>query len=163
MTIGAQLGIGALIARFQDILPMWIYDGNMLLLLSQAVMYVIAFPVFALMMRRIPPCRMTEPKTIEFKRFLVLLVVCFGAVYIGNMVGTGLMKIVEILTGTKNINPVDDLLGEMNLDVYKRQVLSRSGNIRLAAELPHRLCGERDPALPCPGAEQSILFATHGQ
>lgn len=115
VTIGAQFGIGALIARFQDILPMWIYDGNMLLLLSQAVMYVIAFPVFVLMMRRIPPCRMTEPKTIEFKRFLVLLVVCFGAVYIGNMVGIGLMKFVEILTGTKNINPVDDLLGEMNL------------------------------------------------
>ncbi len=112
---GAQLGIGWLMMRFQAYLPMWVYDENMLLLLSQLAMYGIAFPVFALLMKALPPCRMTEPKRIEVKQFLIILVFCFGAVYIGNMVGTGLMKLVELLTGTKNVNPVDDLLGEMSL------------------------------------------------
>lgn len=117
VTIGAQLVIGSVIALFQDRLPMWVYDGNMLMLLSQLVMYGIAFPVFALLMRSLPPCRMAKPKRIRAKQFLILLVVCFGAVYIGNLVGSGLMKFVEIMTGTKNINPVDDLLGGMNLAV----------------------------------------------
>lgn len=113
--MGLQFGIGGLIVAFREYLPVWIYNENALLLLSQVIMYVLAFPVFKVLMEGIPPCHMAEPKTIGFKQFMILLIVCFGTVYIGNLAGTGLMKLVEIVTGVKNTNPLDAVLGNMNL------------------------------------------------
>lgn len=88
-------------------------DWNFLLL-GQVSMYVFAFPVFWLMLRRIPSWKKPDGEGISVGRFLMWAVVCFGFTYIGNLLGQLLMGGVEYLTGNPQVNPVIDALDEMN-------------------------------------------------
>lgn len=96
-------------------MPSFPMDAGMMLLGSQLVMYGVGFPVFWLLMRRIPSWEMTAPKDLTAAQFLMALVLCFGMTYIGNLVGQGLMAITGALTGAENINPVMDMMEGMSL------------------------------------------------
>ncbi|MDO5406593.1 MAG: CPBP family intramembrane metalloprotease [Eubacteriales bacterium] len=85
-----------------------------MILISIFSMYACAFPVFWLMMRRIPSWHKDSTESICFWKLLVLLVVCLGVTYIGNLIGQGLMLISGLLTGRGGVNPVDDMILEMH-------------------------------------------------
>ena len=113
VNIAVQLLIGAGIGAW-----IMLMDGAMpdmdTLLLSQVCMYVFAFPVFWLMMRRIPSWHKPEGEKLSLGSFLMWAVVCFGFTYIGNFIGQFLMWVVGMATGNPPANPVMDMLGEMN-------------------------------------------------
>lgn len=84
------------------------------LLVSEFAMYGIGFPVFAWMMGRIPRCEMEEKKKISLGQFLILLVLCYGLTYLGNLIGNLLMQAVGILQGTSYTNPLNELVDQMD-------------------------------------------------
>lgn len=95
--------------------PSWVLDENFLMLLSQLTMYLVGFPVLLLLLRRIPSWRMTEPKTLGVGHFLIMIVVCLGATYLGNLIGSILMMVTGGLTGNGSTNPLLEAIGDMNL------------------------------------------------
>ena len=111
--IGIQLlmGVG---------LGLWIaYGGKGMpdvdyLMLAQASMYLCAFPIFWLMIRRVPSWKKKDGETISIGAFLLWAVVCFGFTYIGNLAGQIMMGAVETVIGSVPENPVLDLIDEMN-------------------------------------------------
>ena len=111
--IGIQLfmGVG---------LGLWMaYGGKGLpdmdyLMLAQASMYLCAFPIFWLMIRKVPSWKKEDGEKIPIGVFLLWAVVCFGFTYIGNFAGQIMMGAVEAVTKIPQENPVMDLIGEMN-------------------------------------------------
>ncbi len=91
----------------------WMTDVNFLLL-GQISMYMFAFPVFWLMMKRIPSWRKAEGEAVSAGSLLLWAVVCFGFTYIGNFIGQLLMGCAEAITGNPQQNPVMDALDQMN-------------------------------------------------
>lgn len=114
-TTALQLLLGIMLRYGAPYLPGWAVSSNAVLLYTQLTMYVFGFPVFALMMRGIPSCRMEETKKMGAGRFFVVLIFCFGATYIGNLVGNALMGITDLLTGAENINPLEEVMSGMSI------------------------------------------------
>lgn len=91
----------------------WMGNVNFLLL-GQVSMYVFAFPIFWLMMKRLPSWEKKDGEGLSVGRFLLWAVVCFGFTYMGNLIGQMVMGGVEAFTGNPQENPVLDVLDEMN-------------------------------------------------
>ena len=92
---------------------MWMTDINFLLM-GQISMYLFAFPVFWLMVRRIPSWKKKDGEGISAGSFILWTVVCFGFTYIGIFAGQLIMGGVEVITGNPQQNPVMDVLDQMN-------------------------------------------------
>lgn len=84
------------------------------MLLSQFSMYGIGFPVFYILIRRIPAWKMTKPHAIDAGQMILIVVFCFGLTYMGNIVGQFLMNVVGILRGAAIDNPVDSLVSRLS-------------------------------------------------
>lgn len=115
LTTGLQLLLSVALGVFAPWLPGWAISSNALLLYVQLTMYVFGFPVFVLMMRRIPSCKMDTPKKMGAWKFFMVLVFCFGMTYLGNLVGSVLMKLTGYLTGAQNVNPLDEVMSGMSI------------------------------------------------
>ncbi len=83
----------------------------MTVLLNDATLYLFGFPVFLLIMRTVPNGAKREdvPAPFGLLQFLAVLVVSFGAMYIGNMVTMALYALSELATGGSTL----DLLGSL--------------------------------------------------
>lgn len=87
---------------------------DMAMLLSQFSMYGIGFPIFYVLIRRLPAWKMTEPRRMDPGQMVLVVVFCFGLTYMGNMIGQLLMTAIGALRGTVVANPVDSLVMEMS-------------------------------------------------
>lgn len=114
-TTALQLVLSVALGVFAPWLPEWAVSDNALLLYVQLTMYVFGFPVFVLMMHRIPSCKMDMPKKMGAKRFFLILIFCFGATYLGNLVGSALMGISGYFAGVENVNPLDEVMSGMSI------------------------------------------------
>lgn len=114
-TTGLQLVLSVALGVFAPWLPGWAISSNALLLYVQLTMYVFGFPVFALMMRGIPSCKMDAPKKMGVWNFFIVLVFCFGVTYLGNLVGSVLMKLTGYFTGAQSVNPLDEVMSGMSI------------------------------------------------
>ncbi len=111
----AQLLLGAVLAVvFAGRLESENYMGLMMLL-SQLCMYGAGFPVFCLIIRKIPSWHLAGGRNMSFGTLLLGLIACLGTGYIGNMIGTILMAVWDLAFGTSSVNPVVDAVYEMNL------------------------------------------------
>lgn len=95
---------------------LWFIDVNdtgTQLLLSQIAMYGCGFPVFYILMKRIPSWTKVQPERIPAGKFFVCLVFCFGFSYIGSIIGQILMFLVNLITGSGTTNPVEDMVSDI--------------------------------------------------
>ncbi|MDD3253705.1 MAG: type II CAAX endopeptidase family protein [Lachnospiraceae bacterium] len=111
----AQIGVVVLLNILRPLMFLTAFGGQTMLLISQLIMYGVGFPVFWLMMKQIPSWKMVEKKDLTGGQFLLAAVVCFGATYIGNIVGQGLMALTGQLTGSESINPLLQVIEDMDL------------------------------------------------
>lgn len=95
---------------WQDIL----YNPNVLMVLSQASMYLAGFPVFYYMIRRLPVWRLSEKKTIRPGQMIFLAVFCLGFSYIGSFVGNTLMTVWDFFFGIQTMNPVEHAIENLH-------------------------------------------------
>lgn len=114
-TTGLQLLLSVALGVFAPWLPGWAISSNALLLYVQLTMYVFGFPVFTLMMGGIPSCKMDAPKKMGVWNFFMVLVFCFGVTYLGNLVGSVLMKLTGYFTGAQSVNPLDEVMSGMSI------------------------------------------------
>ena len=78
--------------------PTFQNSGAYLWVVSLAPMYLVAVPTCAAMMRRVPAGR-PEERTLGGKNFWKALLICFGVMYLGNMVGILVTQLIGMLRG----------------------------------------------------------------
>lgn len=89
-------------------------NRNAVMLLSQFIMYGFGFPVFYLLVKRIPAWERTRGESVGAGKMILCVVFCFGVTYFGNLIGQFLMMAVGMLRGSVIENPVDSMVMEMS-------------------------------------------------
>lgn len=109
---GAQYVLGLLLVSLQTA-GLGRLNMNVLMLLSQFAMYGIGFPVFCLMIRRIPSWERAGV-SVGVGRMILCTVFCFGVTYMGNIIGQILMRTAGLLSGNVFENPLDNVVLELS-------------------------------------------------
>ncbi|NLI90337.1 MAG: CPBP family intramembrane metalloprotease [Epulopiscium sp.] len=75
-------------------------------LLTGLPFYMFGVPVFYLMTRKIPSGPKGEKKEMDLKELMVMLIMCLGAAYIFNIVGSIFNILIGVIKGKDVINPL---------------------------------------------------------
>lgn len=84
-------------------------------IISTLPIYFIAFPIFFLIIRKVPKKDIAIKSKLTAIEFMKILIISFGALYIFNFLGTGINFIISVLKGSPVVNPLADLLGKVNV------------------------------------------------
>ncbi len=79
--------------------PEWLMNGDFALLLSMVPMYAIGMPVLIARVRTIPADRVGR-RPIRAGSFIAAVVMCFGAVYLTNIIGNIVTTVIGMLKGS---------------------------------------------------------------
>lgn len=113
VSAGAQM-VSTLAVIFLDFVGILSLNMDAAMLLSQFSMYGIGFPVFYLLIKRIPAWEKSDPNPLGAGQMILWVVFCFGVTYIGNFMGQFLMRAIGGLNGHLMENPVDTMVMEMS-------------------------------------------------
>lgn len=100
----------------QSYKPEILTDTNYSLIISSVIQYVIAFPIFALIISKIPKHAPSE-KSISIKTFIKYLLIAMFIMYVGNYISLMIMTYVEQFIGKAPENTVDTMLNNSNVIV----------------------------------------------
>ena len=116
-TVAAEYVMQSLVMRF---LPAFADSGWYLVTLSFVPMYLIGFPVFLWVLPPAAPQELRPPKQkLPGKLFFPLLLMCFGFLYPGNLIGQGLNEGLSFLLHSSGSgNALEVLAGESDLLPY---------------------------------------------
>lgn len=78
-------------------------------------LYVAGVPMIVLIARKAPRELPTEQRPLPLPDLLILFVICMGAMYIFNLVGTGINYLISLIKGSSVINPVEQLTQSTSL------------------------------------------------
>lgn len=96
------------------------------IILSSVTMYVFgmgsAYLFLTAFKRSAPPAKL-EKKKLSFGKWLIILIISFGAMYTGNIIGTAFTGIVSALLGKPVENPLVSMLNNMPLGLIALQVV----------------------------------------
>ena len=84
------------------------------LLIVMIPMYVIAMPVMALLIKRIPAVTLPK-KHMTFGQWLIAFLMCYGAMYVSNYTGLVLTQLISILKGSPVTNTMLEVATSSNL------------------------------------------------
>ena len=84
------------------------------LLIVMIPMYVIAMPVMALLIKRIPAVTLPK-KHMTFGQWLIAFLMCYGAMYVSNYTGLILTQLISILKGSPVTNTMLEVATSSNL------------------------------------------------
>ncbi len=88
------------------ILPGIIRDMNMLLIISSLCNYILPFPIFYYLMKKLDSGHM-EKTDLSIRKFLVYTCITIMLISIGNLVGLGITGLIGGITQTDITNPVE--------------------------------------------------------
>lgn len=108
---------GGVALFYLDVIPARFATANISVLLSMVSMYVIAFPVFWLLMKRLPKAEKVERNKWSLLSLAVVFLICMATIYIGNIIGQLLMFIVSLITGEPMVNDLQNLIIQMDIPV----------------------------------------------
>ena len=91
-----------------------LWNDNVSMILSQASMYLVGFPLCFLVLRRIPAWHRPGERKIRGLELFFLAVFCMGFAYIGNLIGSLMASVWDMARGVQSINPVSDVIQTMN-------------------------------------------------
>lgn len=115
VTMAVQLGISGLF--YLEFIPPQFVTANTSVLLSMASMYVVAFPIFWQLMKRIPKVERVEQNKWSLSALAGVFLICMATIYIGNLIGQLLMFLVSLITGKPMANNLQDLILNMDIPV----------------------------------------------
>ena len=108
---GVQFGASAIANAINpDLLSSTSYS----LLIVMIPMYVIAMPVMALLIKRIPAVTLPK-KHMTFGQWLIAFLMCYGAMYVSNYIGLILTQLISILKGSPVTNTMLEVATSSNL------------------------------------------------
>lgn len=105
-TLVLQLAVSALLYLLW---PDWDETAWLVLLSSFLPQYAVAVPISLLVFCSAPKTPLPEEK-LSFKVLMVYLLVCLFMMYAGNLVGTGITSLLQLIPGVKASNPVLDMV-----------------------------------------------------
>ncbi len=91
--------------------------GGFAMMLSMLSMYPLALPVAYLVIRTVPKRGPVGTRPVGGARFLGILIVSVGFMFLGNLIGQFLMLIVSLLTGESMVNSVQELI--LSMDIWQ--------------------------------------------
>lgn len=94
--------------------PELLNDGNIAMLLSSGVQYIIAFPIFVLLMKRLPSQAPNKSK-ISIKEFIKLLSVSILVMYLGEYLSSAVLVFIDEQLGAMPEDAVSSLLSSANI------------------------------------------------
>lgn len=84
-------------------------------IVSTLPIYFIAFPIFMLIIGKLPKISEQKKSRLTAIQFMRILIICFGALYIFNFLGIGVNYLISLLKGSEIINPLENLLNRVNI------------------------------------------------
>lgn len=154
VSTAGQFLLGIIMQQFGNWLPDVMWSEDFLMIISLVIMYGIGFPVFWLIVNRIPSWFKEEQKTIKPGILIVVFIVCLGAAYIGNIIGTVMMLFGNLYLGIQSLNPVTDTFLNMTSEVMFWTTV-------IAAPIMEELMFRKiliDRLIPM-GQKQAVLFS----
>ncbi len=83
-------------------------------LLSSLPIYLFGLPVCLLLLRPVPSTPPCPRRSLTAAEVFLALVICFGMMMIGNLIGQAMMRVVSIITGTPLENPLNRMILDMH-------------------------------------------------
>lgn len=94
--------------------PEWMSDVNIAMILSALPMYLIGMPALIAMVRTIPG-QAPEKHSMKVGHFILAVIMCFGIMYIFNMMGNMITNAIGMLKGGEVENVLENMLTGVNL------------------------------------------------
>lgn len=94
--------------------PEWLQNPNISLLLSVLPLYLIGMPLLILLAKRVPAVQI-EQHDMKPGQFAIVVVMCFGLVYLSNIVGNIFTVIIGILKGSAVQNVILNVATSVNI------------------------------------------------
>lgn len=110
---GIQYGAAAIAGIIN---PELLSDTASALLITMIPMYLIAIPLTALLLRTVPSSHI-ESKKMSVGQWLIAFLICYGAMYLSNLLGTFLTQFIGILKGSPVSNTILEVATSSNLPV----------------------------------------------
>lgn len=86
--------------------PEWLYNMDIALLFSMIPMYLIAFPLLGLMLKKDVPREHIEKRKMTAGQYVLSAIICIGLAYAANILGLIMTNVIGMFTG----NPVDNAI-----------------------------------------------------
>lgn len=112
-TLLLQLGFGTVVGVLQ-IFGIKIPLGNWYVLFSSLANYVVGGAISYLIIRDMPVAQRANSERASGKMLLAGFLICISALYLGNLIGLALMKVISVLQGRPMINPVEEILNGLS-------------------------------------------------
>lgn len=110
---GVQFGASAIAGMIN---PELLSDTASTLLITMLPMYLIAMPLMALLIHTVPASHI-ELKKMTVGQWLIAFLMCYGAMYISNLLGNLLTQFIGILKGSPVSNTILEIATTSNLPV----------------------------------------------
>lgn len=87
---------------------------NVSFLAMMLAMYLIAVPIMAVIIKKIPANTVTEKKTMTFWQWLQAFAMCYAITYVGNIIGNIITSIIGVVKGSGVSNVVEQITGSIH-------------------------------------------------
>lgn len=77
--------------------------------------YITAFPVYCILMKKIPSVDKGEPKHMHVSKIVVMFFICMATMYLFNYLSLAINYIIELLKGGTVINPIGEAIASSNM------------------------------------------------
>lgn len=120
--LGWMLFFGALLCFFTQYLPVRLVqqlspglleDSNLSLIISMLPLYLFGMPLMAFLIRRLPADQIAVHK-LNIRQWLLAFCICYGLMYVSNLMGIFTTEIIGILKGSAVENVVAELVAELS-------------------------------------------------
>ena len=109
--IGARIIMAICKRLFLDITQTSIYN----FIIGTLPIYFIGFPIFLLIIRKVPKETINEKSRLTIVQLIKFIIISFATMYVFNMLGMGINFGISILKGSNVVNPLENLLGKVNI------------------------------------------------
>lgn len=97
----------------QQLSPGLLEDSNLSLIISMLPLYLFGMPLMAFLIRRLPADQIAVHK-LNIRQWLLAFCICYGLMYVSNLMGIFTTEIIGILKGSAVENVVAELVAELS-------------------------------------------------
>lgn len=108
VVMGIQMMISYVILNF--CMELYVNHFEIVFLLTMMPIYAIGYPLLVILSKR-RPAVILEKHKLGAGNFMILLLMCFGVMIAGNIVGLIVNAVIGVLKGSPVVNPLDSMLG----------------------------------------------------
>lgn len=96
------------------VMPQWLEDTNIRLILSGVTVYGVGMPLIALLAGKIP-ARQPERHAMKWWQFILALIICYGLMVASNLVGVLITMVISVFKGSAVQNNLAEVVMDGNM------------------------------------------------